>query len=81
MTAFRWHILLTAIVWISLAAMLLALLDTLKSGCQLQESDSGLWAECFAPSAVIFTGIFAAIFVADLVRTILAILRFRAIES
>jgi hypothetical protein len=71
MTARRkWTFVLTSVaLWALLGFTLWGLLGTLETGCKLQEERSGLWAECFAPAGLIYTTLFATIFLIDLVRT------------
>jgi hypothetical protein len=57
------------VLWLLLGFALWAMLETFESGCKLQEARSGLWAECFAPAAVVFNAIFSVIFLVDVVRT------------
>jgi hypothetical protein len=55
-------------LWGMMGLILWGLLDTLEFGCKLQERQSGLWAECFAPAALIFTAAFALLFTIDSIR-------------
>jgi hypothetical protein len=56
------------LMWVLLGATLWSLLTTLETSCKLQESRSGLWAECFAPAGQIYLGLFALVFFVDLIR-------------
>jgi hypothetical protein len=76
-----WFLVISAVVWSLLAAVLWGVLSTLEFGCKLSERDSGLWAECFAPVALEFVIAFAVVFLIDLVRTILAFRRMQTPES
>jgi hypothetical protein len=55
-------------VWSLLGAILWGLLKTLEAQCKLQERQSGLWAECFAPAGLIFSGMFTLVFFVDVIR-------------
>ena len=81
MTARFWFLAISFLVWALLGGTLWELLSTLEFGCKLQERDSGLWAECFAPAAIVFMAAFAVIFVVDLVQIVLAFRQMRKVES
>ncbi len=72
MTRRNLYIGVSVVFWMLAGAVFWSFLDTLKFGCQLQERDSGLWAECFAPAALIFSLAFLLLFAVDVVRTIFA---------
>jgi len=61
------------VTWGLLGLTALVLLQTLEASCKLHEQRSGLWAECFAPAATIFIGLFALVFMIDLTRTALVL--------
>jgi len=58
--------------WLLTGTVFWWFLQTLKAGCQLQERDSGLWAECFAPAGLVFSLAFLILLAVDVLRTILA---------
>ncbi len=67
----RWIFVLSSVLmWALMGFTFWGLLGTLQMGCQLQERNSGLWAECFAPAGLIYTLLFGALFLIDLVRVI-----------
>jgi len=67
------YIATSVVFWLLTAAVYWAVLETLASGCELQEKDSGLSAECFAPAGVFFSLAFLVLLVVDVFRTIFAL--------
>jgi TRAP-type C4-dicarboxylate transport system permease small subunit len=49
------------------------MLQNLEASCKRQEQHSGLWAECIAPAALIFSALFALMFIIDLIRIALVL--------
>ncbi|SMC93477.1 hypothetical protein SAMN06272759_11263 [Novosphingobium sp. B1] len=61
-------VLSSVLLWGLLGATLWGLLNTLEAQCKIQERQSGLWAECFGPAALIFTGLFGLVLFVDVIR-------------
>lgn len=74
------YIAASILFWLLAGAVFWSFLETLKTGCQLQERDSGLWAECFAPAGLVFSLAFLALLIVDVIRTVLAFSMRRACE-
>ena len=68
MKNFYTYLLISGIFWGIATYALVSELEHTKKFCNRTESESGLAAECFAPAAVIYTAIFAVLFVLDLSR-------------
>ncbi len=63
-------IIASILLWGLMGLTLWGLLRTLELGCKLQEQNSGLWAECFAPAGLIFVAAFVLLFAVDLIRLV-----------
>jgi len=63
-----------------LAVILWEVLQVIESTCQFRTELNGLLAECYAPAARNAVGIFALIFVADIVRCTVILRRNSGVE-
>ena len=61
------------ITWALLGLTGWGLFQHLETSCKRQEQHSGLWAECYAPAALIYAALFALVLVFDLIRIVLVL--------
>ncbi len=64
---------LSAAFWLAMSFAAWAILGAFETSCKLQEAQTGLSAECYAPFAVIFSVAFLILFLLDIVRIYFAL--------
>lgn len=66
------YIAASVLFWLLTGTVFWWFLETLKTGCQIQERESGLAAECFAPAGLVFSLAFVVLLLVDVIRIVLA---------